>query len=356
MPAAVILLVPEPGEQGKVTFHSEIIPESEMKRILRQFTTLLHGLVTEGNQAVGRINLVPQEDRAGLLAMYTGPRREFDRRVPVHRLFENRAALAPQAIALEFQGKQLTYDELNARANRLAHRLLREGSAPNSLVGLFLKRSVEMIVALLAILKSGGAYLPLDPAYPPERTAMMLRDAKPGLLLTTRSMAGTIPEVDVGTLVLEIDETENGEGCTDNPERCAAPSDLAYVIYTSGTAGRPKGVMIEHHALTNYTLAATEKFNLSGHDRVLQFASLSFDACAEEIYPCLVRGATLVLRTEDVIASPARFLRSCEELLHHGPRFADRLLAPSCRLPGEGEHENAGAHPADHHWGRSRAS
>lgn len=224
--------------------------------------------------------------------------------VCVHQLFEAAALADPQAIAIRSGDENLTYGELNARANRLARRLRTHGVGPDVVVGICMARSPEMILALLAILKAGGAYLPLDPTYPRERLAHMVRDARLELVLTRRASdlpAGGLGRDDIR--ILDDIAAIAGDESLESTDLLATsdPLNLAYVIYTSGSTGAPKGVMIAHRSLVNYVWAIIHHYELRPSDRVLQFASLSFDVSAEEIFPALAAGAALTLRTDEML-------------------------------------------------------
>ena len=205
----------------------------------------------------------------------------------IHQLFEEQVERTPDATAVIFSGQQLTYRELNARANQLAHHLIKLGVGADVLVGICVERSLEMVVGLLAILKAGGAYLPLDPSYPSSRIHFMLEDANVTLLLTQESLASQLQPI-VPTLTL--DQTSFKEEPEWNPITKVKVHHLAYSIYTSGSTGSPKGVMIEHHSLVNHSYAIREAYSLSNCDRVLQFAALSFDVAAEELFLSFSRG------------------------------------------------------------------
>lgn len=241
----------------------------------------------------------------------------------IHQLFEAQAGLTPEAIAviaLPTSPKeaaaipaQLTYRELNRRANQLAHHLQKLGVEPETLVGLCVERSPEMVVGLLGILKAGGAYVPLDPAYPKDRLAFMLTDTQAPLLLTQTRLKSALPEPAARIICLDSDWAAIAQESEANPTSRVTSGNLAYVMYTSGSTGQPKGVMIEHDALAGYAETAQIQYGLRATERMLQFSSISFDISVEEIFPSLVCGATLVLRTEAILASAAVFLHFCQE-------------------------------------------
>jgi len=232
----------------------------------------------------------------------------------IHQLFEAQAARTPEAIAvISPTAAPLTYGELNRRANQLAHHLQKLGTGPEKLIGLCLERSPEMIVGLLAVLKVGAAYVPLDPTYPPDRLAFMLSDADASILLTQTRLKSSLPDNQAAVICLDADWDTIAQESADNPTSPVTPANLAYVMYTSGSTGQPKGVMIEHHALARYSETAQLQYQLQATDRVLQFSSVSFDISVEEIFPTLTCGATLVLRSEAMLASASLFLRFCQE-------------------------------------------
>jgi amino acid adenylation domain-containing protein len=200
---------------------------------------------------------------------------------------------------------------LNRRANQLAHYLQTLGLGPEQRVGICLERNPEMIIALLAVLKAGGAYVPLDPAYPQDRLAFIIQDAGVSIVLSQSQWTPRLAGFDLIQVCLDIDWKLIGQHSGENPTGTVTSDQLAYLIYTSGSTGRPKGVMIQHRALVNFTTAADLEYAIGPGDRVLQFASINFDASAEEIYPCLTRGATLVLRPEAMLESSAIFWQYC---------------------------------------------
>ncbi|WP_346294331.1 amino acid adenylation domain-containing protein, partial [Sphaerothrix gracilis] len=231
----------------------------------------------------------------------------------VHQQFEVQAQQTPQAIAVEHSGQSLTYQQLNGRANQLAHYLRTLGVGPETLVGLHVERSLAMVVGLLGILKAGAAYVPLDPNYPAERLAFMVADAKMTVLVTQQSLAASLAVQGTAVVCLDGDAAAIAQMSSAQIDSGVKPENLAYVIYTSGSTGHPKGVMVEHRALASFVTQAVAGYKIGPRERVLQFASISFDAAAEEIYPCLVAGGTLVLRTDEMLGSVSQFLQDCQD-------------------------------------------
>ena len=232
---------------------------------------------------------------------------------PVHVQFQQQAERTPDAIALSWGGQELTYAQLEGRANQLARHLQNLGVGPEITVGISVDRSADMIVAVLGVLKAGGAYVPLDPAYPPDRLAAMIEDSGIRVLITREHIAGSLPDNVPATVLMDSQWHEIAAGSALGVASSVKPENLAYIIYTSGSTGKPKGVMIEHHSLAAYVASAAPLLRFGPADRVLQFASLNFDASAEEIYCTLLAGGTLVLRSEAMLASTADFLKTVQD-------------------------------------------
>nr|WP_233466978.1 non-ribosomal peptide synthetase [Dolichospermum flos-aquae] len=217
----------------------------------------------------------------------------------IHHLFEEKVERNPDAVAVVFEEQQLTYHELNCRANQLAHYLRSHGVGADVLVGICVERSLEMIVGLLAILKAGGAYVPLDPEYPQERLSFILEDAQVKVLLTQQSLLDKLQSHQAQLVCLDEIWEEIVQNNQDNPTSGVTAFHLANVIYTSGSTGKPKGVMVEHKGLCNLAQAQMQTFGLHSDSCILQFASLSFDASIWEVVMALGSGATLYLGTKD---------------------------------------------------------
>ncbi|MGE5756703.1 MAG: non-ribosomal peptide synthetase, partial [Planctomycetaceae bacterium] len=227
--------------------------------------------------------------------------------VCVHRLFEAQVERTPDAIAVVSEDQALTYRQFNARANQLAHELRARGVVPGRLVAIGLPRSLDLAVGLLGILKAGGAFVPLDPAYPSERLECMLKDARAHLLLTQSQWRGRWPAHAGETICLDAIREAVGRHPAEDLDGGATSEEAAYVIYTSGSTGEPRGVVVRHRGLVNHNRAVAELFGLLPDDRVLQFSSLSFDIAVEEMFPTWLRGAAVVFRDEDYLLHPSEF-------------------------------------------------
>ncbi|MBS0267222.1 MAG: amino acid adenylation domain-containing protein, partial [Planctomycetes bacterium] len=231
------------------------------------------------------------------------------------------------------EDRQLTYSELNRRANQLAHGLIARGVQPETRVGLCVERSPEMVVAILGVLKAGGAYVPLDPAYPTPRLQYMLDDSQPAVLLTESTLRATLPPTTAQILCL--DEEDFSSQCQDNPVGRARPENLAYVIYTSGSTGNPKGALLEHRGVTNLMRQLPDVLGLQRDSRVLQFANLSFDASVYEILGALTAGCQLVLAPRTQLIPGPEFIALLQQQRVSVVTLPPSILAnlPAAELP-----------------------
>ncbi|MEA2603270.1 MAG: hypothetical protein QOF89_4262, partial [Acidobacteriota bacterium] len=301
------------GLDLSLDYHASRLDADAVRRLLASLRTVLAAFVARPETRMAELPLLTDAERRELLGWAAGPT-GAPAGLCIHTLFEAQAARTPEARAVEMGDLALTYRELNERAEVFARRLRRLGVGPESIVGLCVERSPEMVVGMLAVLKAGGSYLPLDPVYPRERLAFMVEDSGARTLLTRRRLAGSLPAAGREVVLLEDAADDGGEVDAAQPVPEPVPANGAYVIYTSGSTGRPKGVLVPHAALVSYVRSAGEDAGIGAGDRVLQFASMSFDTSAEEIYPCLTRGATLVLRDDAMAGAAESFLREVERL------------------------------------------
>ncbi|MGJ5674779.1 MAG: amino acid adenylation domain-containing protein [Nostochopsis sp.] len=293
-------------------YNSDLFDAATIQAMLEQYQKLLKEIVANPEQEIGKLPLLTQSQQK-LLGEWNQTSREYTQKHCIHKLFESQVELTPDAVAVEQDGQKLTYRELSDRANKIAHYLQSLGVKPETLVGICVDRSLEMIVGLLGILKAGGAYVPLDPAYPQERLADILADMQLGILLTQDKFQNKLLTYTGKTICLDTDWSVIATHSTANSISDVQLHNLAYIIYTSGSTGKPKGVMIEHRSLTNFLITATHEYGINAGDRILQFASICFDTSIEEIFPCLCVGATLVLRTEEMLHSSDEFWRYCDQ-------------------------------------------
>ncbi len=290
----------------RFTYAKELFDASTISRMARHYEAVLQALVQRPEQAVGEVELLGDAERQQMQAWGMNKCRYLDVE-PVHRLIERRVQESPQATALVFGDESLSYAELNSRANRLAHRLIRQGVGPEVVVGIAVERSLEMVVGLLAILKAGGAYVPLDPEYPGDRLAYFMEDSGIKLLLTQRRVRERVPALDASE-VLELDCMDVADEPGHDPRISLHAESLAYMIYTSGSTGRPKGTLIRHGALTSCMIWMQKTYDLTAADAVLHKAPLSFDVSVWEIFWPLTVGARLVIAKPGDHRDPERII------------------------------------------------
>ena len=255
---------------------------------------LVAALENSPTRALRALDILPETERQQLVG-WNDTARDYGQTARLHRLIEQQVARTADAVALEFEGQQLTFAQMNRRANQLARFLRQQGVGPNSLVGIAAERSLEMVLALLAVLKAGGAYVPLDPSYPTERLAHILEDARVSLVLAQAHLAGALPAAAGRVHVLDPSWACYRDEAADDLDDIGKPEDLAYVIFTSGSTGRPKGAMNEHCGICNRLLWMQEQYGLTGQDRVLQKTPFSFDVSVWEFFWPLLTGASLVI-------------------------------------------------------------
>ncbi|HEV7474842.1 MAG TPA: amino acid adenylation domain-containing protein [Pyrinomonadaceae bacterium] len=295
------------GLECLLEYNTDIFERATAQRILTHYSNLLESVVNQPQQRLRELPLLTEAERRQILVQWNDTARDYPDQRAVHQLFEDQVERSPQATAVVFDNERLTYAELNRRANQLAHYLRRFEVRPETRVGILLERSVQMPVALLGILKAGGAYVAFDPSYPPERLRYMIEDSDVSVLITQQSLLADLPQHHARLLCLEAEWATIAGQDSQNVQSGADAANLAYLVYTSGSTGRPKGILIEHHSLVNASYAFINNHRMTESDRLLQFASLSFDVAAEEFFSPWLSGGCAVMRPEQVVGSYAEF-------------------------------------------------
>jgi amino acid adenylation domain-containing protein len=295
--------------KASIEYNTDLFERATIQRMLGHYQTLLEAIVTDPAQRTAELPLLTEPERRQILIDWndtSGPQPDVR---CAQELFERQVEQTPEAVALVFENERLSYLELNRRANQLAHHLRALGVGPETAVAICMERSVEMMVAVLAVLKANGAYVPLDPEYPLERLVFMLEDSHAAVLLTQQNLLHRLPKHRTRTLVVDAEQEEISSSVDDNPANHALAGNLAYIIYTSGSSGRPKAVAMPHGPLVNLISYQTGLSARTPAPRTLQFASLSFDVSFQEMFSTWATGGSLILISEDTRLDARELIR-----------------------------------------------
>lgn len=320
------------GARGEIEYRAELFNEETIVRMAGHFRVLLEGVAADPETRLSELPLLTATERRRIVAEWNATAADLPEDRSIHHLFEAQAKKTPEAAALVFEERQLTYRELDARADLLARHLRRRGVGPEVLVGLCVERSLEMVVGILGILKAGGAYLPIDSAYPKERIGFMLEDAGAPVLLTQERLIHLLPQTKAEAICLDRDwgAVSSAPCLTRSAEPPPSADGLAYLIYTSGSTGRPKGVMVSHRGLCNRILWMQNTYRLTEADRVLQKTPFHFDVSVWEFFWPLIAGACLVVARPGGHHDPAYLVRRIEQdkitTLHFVPSMLQIFL------------------------------
>ena len=307
-----LTLFMEDSQQGLVAtceYNTDLFNANTITRMLGHFQTLLSSIVSDPQQCISELPLLTPPEVQQLLVEWNDTKTDYPQDKCIHQLFEEQVEKTPSDIAVIFEHQQLTYQELNSRANRLAHYLQQQGVKLDTVVGICMECSLEMVIALIAILKAGGAYMPLDPTYPKERLAFTLADSEVSVLLANTHLVNDLPAHSAQLVCIDTDGKAFGEYSSENLVSNPNPENLAYVIYTSGSTGQPKGVQIPHGAVVNFLTSMRQIPGLGKEDILLSVTTLSFDIAALELYLPLIVGARLVLVNREAIADGTQLLK-----------------------------------------------
>ena len=336
----------EPEEELELAweYSTDLFDADTIERLARRYVRLLEGALADPQRSIDELPLLDPDEREEVLAAG----RESGRDYPVqcmHEAFERCAAATPDAVAVSFEGESLSYEQLNARSNKIAHRLIELGAGPETLVALFLEPSHDLIAAILGVLKAGAGYLPLDPEHPRERLDFVLADAGANLIVTDERLLERLDDVEVKAVCLDREAVQLEVLSAANPTTAVAPENLAYVIYTSGSTGRPKGVLVEHRQIARLFSATDDWFGFGPRDVWMLLHSYAFDFSVWELWGALAHGGQLVVspvwttRSPQALAelvasrgvtvlnaTPSLFTAVQEELLRHASELALRFV------------------------------
>ena len=301
--------VQEDGRECEFLYNTVSLSKDAVSEMADQFLVFMKNIIDQDEVPIARLPLLSDEAYQKILTGWNNTQSAYPDSTCLHQLFEIQVDKTPDAIAVVFENRQMTYRELNEKANQVAHYLQTLDVGPEILVGLCVDRSLDMLIGLLGILKAGGAYLPLDPTYPSARLSFMLEDAGVGVLLTQQKWLDKLSDMSAGTLVcLDSQWKTIAQKSKNNLENKLNSDNLIYVIYTSGSTGRPKGVQITHRALVNFLYAMRQSVGLSKEDILLAVTTLSFDIAGLELYLPLITGAQIILATRETAVDGVQLL------------------------------------------------
>ena len=302
---------------------SKLFTQETIQRFAGHYQKILREIAVNPVQSLAEMEMLTEREKRQLLYEFNDTAAEYPKEKTIQGLFEEQVKQTPNNIAVVYETEQLTYRELNQKANQLAHCLRSKGVGPDNIVGLMSERSLEMIIGIMGILKAGGAYLPIDPEYPKERIEFMLKDSGTKFLLTQTELTGKL-DPDITIEIIELKSNDLYKGKYTNIKCITKPTDLAYVIYTSGTTGVPKGVLLEHRGILNINKFFRESLKITHGDRVLQFSTISFDASVWEIFMGLLAGLSLYIPHQNTIKD----IRGFEEYLNNNEITVATLPPP----------------------------
>jgi amino acid adenylation domain-containing protein/FkbM family methyltransferase len=309
-----LFMIEEAGSlTASLAYNTDLFNDATISRMLGHFQVLLQGIVANPDRRLSDLPILSQAEKQRLLVEWNNTKRDYPQDKCIHELFEAQVERSPNAVAVVFEDKQLTYRELNRRANQFAHHLQKLGVGPDVLVGICVERSLEMIVGVLAVLKAGGAYVPLDPAYPKKRLALMLEDAQMPVLLTQHRLVEELPAHEAQVVCLDTDWQVIARESEEMPISGTTPENLAYVIYTSGSTGTPKGVAVEHRQLSNYLHAVLEKMAIPSPANFATVSTFAADLGHTVIFSSLYTGGCLHVISETQASDP----RTMADYLQH---------------------------------------
>ena len=321
----------DPALSLRIVYDPRRFEHDSIRRMLGHLQTILKGMATNPERRLRDLPLLSEPERNQVMVEWNNTAAHYPHHVCLHHLIEAQAARTPDRPAVCFDNQRLSYEELNARANQLAHYLRQYGVGPNVLVGIFIERSLEMVLGLLGILKAGGAYVPIDPDYPGERVAFMVEDAGISLLLTRQDVARKLPAHSARTICLDSDWTKIATYDAANPAVDSSGEHLAYMIYTSGSTGRPKGALNTHRGICNRLLWMQDRYQLGPSDTVLQKTPFSFDVSVWEFFWPLITGARLVVARPGGHRDPSSLARLIRDervtVMHFVPSMLRAFLA-----------------------------
>jgi len=323
------------GLAASLGYNVDLFDQETITRMLGHFMNILQQIVNNPGRRLSQIELMGSPELNLICNDWNKTAESVNLECCVHHLVEDKTLIQPDKPAVVFENQRLTYRELNCKANQLAHYLIRNGVRPETMVGICVERSLEMVIALLGVLKAGGGYVPIDPNYPQERIQYMLSDSNISIILTQQNLVGRLGSHTAVAVCLDNGKDTIWTEPDSNPEVLTQPENIAYVIYTSGSTGKPKGTVLQHRGLSNTIQTLNKKYYYQQDSNVLQFASFSFDASVEEVLCTLTSGGTLHIVKRETLLSLPDLIRTLNESKINNMTMPPSLLniLPAHELP-----------------------
>jgi len=293
-------------------YNSNLFKRERIERMAGHYLELVKNILKDPGQKIKRIPILTEKEKKLILEEWNSTIVLFPKDKCIHHIFEEQVLKSPGSIAIIDDQKRVTYSELNEKSNRLARYLHKSGASEGSLIGICIERSSDLLVGLLAILKAGCTYIPLDPIYPKNRLSLILEDGNPIILLTEKKLLESLPEIDVSKVFIEETEKYQNEPGA-NPGYSVSPNNVAYLIYTSGSTGKPKGVQVEHRSLVNFMESMKRKPGITSNDIMLAVTTISFDIAGLELYLPILNGATTIIASHETTMNPDFLIKRIDD-------------------------------------------
>ncbi len=297
----------------ELIYNTDLFFKETIQRRLKEFETLLKGIVENPNQAISHLPILPDFEKQQLLGEWNATKSDFPKNICLHELIEKQMERTPEKVALEFKGQQLNYAQLNKRVNQLAHFLISKNIQKGEFVGIFVERSLEMVIGLLAIMKVGGIYVPLDPSNPKDRLQVIIEDAQAKTIISNQKMIGKLPQTNAKIILLDKIQNELSQSPKENPKREVSSEDFVYVLYTSGSSGNPKGLLIPHYAVVDHHYAMIERIGFSKNEAIFSVATVSFDPSVQDFFLPLLIGAKVIVAEQEAVSDGFLLKKRLEE-------------------------------------------
>ncbi len=297
----------------ELIYNTDLFFKETIQRRLKEFETLLKGIVENPNQAISHLPILPDFEKQQLLGEWNATQSDFPKNICLHELIENQVERTPEKVAIEFKNQQLNYAQFNKRVNQLAHFLISKNIQKGEFVGMFVERSLDMVIGLLAIMKVGGIYVPLDPSNPKDRLQVIIEDAQAKMIISNQKMIRKLPKTNAEITLLDEIQYELSQSSQENPKRAISSEDFVYVIYTSGSSGNPKGVVIPHYAVVDHHYAMMERIGFSKDEAIFSVATVSFDPSVQDFFVPLLMGAKVIVAEQEAVSDGFLLKQRLEE-------------------------------------------